>query len=102
GTGAVIAITEYSRGEIKRDEPAKVGVAKRDSTESGWQQIRGTVTVPEGHTRMRLRLGLSWTSGMCWWDDVTVTPRSPVVVRCDVPTSRVTPAWEKVPVSIPQ
>lgn len=98
--GTVIAIAEWSGPDGRGHEVAKVDVAQRSGTSSDWQHIQGTLTVPQNTANLRLRLGFSYSQGTCWWDDVSVVVETPISVRIDLPTPRVTPAMAGVPIVI--
>ncbi len=46
-----------------------------------WQQLSGTVEVPEDITDMLLEVGLGMAHGTVWADDATIIPRSVLAVR---------------------
>ena len=58
----------------------------------GWVKISGTSKSPATAVSMRLRLGFSYAKGICWWDDVTVTPKYPLSTRLDLAEPRISPA----------
>lgn len=92
--GTVIAIAETTDDQGGGQEVQKVGVA---TPNTDWQPIEGTVTIPAGATQLRLRLGFSYASGTCWWDDLTVQALTPLVARVDLPDDFWEPA-EAIPV----
>jgi hypothetical protein len=99
--GTVIAIAAFSRGEGTKVSVAKVGTAKvGPDAPKDWQHIAGTVEVPDDCNTLRLRLGFSYSFGTAWWDDVTVTPESPVVSRIALSGPRVSPAMDGIPVEV--
>ena len=85
--GATLAIAEFdaTRGERMR----KIDVAAQNSD---WQHLSGQITVPAYATLMRLRLGFSYSSGTCWWDDVTIEPERLIVVRARLADDRLYPS----------
>jgi hypothetical protein len=96
--GRVSALAEFSRGEGTKETFSLIGAAK--VSEPGWQQITGKIEVPAGATTLRLRLGLAYSLGTTWWDDVTVSAEAPVVSRIGLPGPRVSPAMNGLPIDI--
>lgn len=90
GQGTVILIAEFGRGEPRSREVAKIATA--DPRLAEWQHIQGTITIPAGVTTLRLRMGLSYSKGTLWWDEVSVEPLAPVAARADLPEARLYPA----------
>ncbi|MEO6436036.1 MAG: hypothetical protein ABIP55_09770 [Tepidisphaeraceae bacterium] len=98
GQGTVILIAEFSDADGKNDSVAKFNVA--DVKNSAWQEVKGSVEVPVGAARLHLRMGLSYSHGTCWWDDVTVTAKKPLVCRIDLSSARLSPAMKTLPIQI--
>jgi hypothetical protein len=95
--GTIIMIAEFSQGPHELRPLQKVAVADRPSE---WQLIRGRVMVPPSATSMRLRLGLSYSRGTVWWDDVDVHTQSSLAARLELPENRLYPAMRNVPVTV--
>ena len=99
GQGTVIAIAEFADADAKQLAVAKFNTA--DVGQTTWQQVKGAVEVPPGAASLRLRLGFSYSHGACWWDDVTVMARQPLVCRIDPAVgSRLSPAMKTLPVQV--
>ena len=99
GQGTVIMIAEFSDGVGGNESVEKFNTAKIAESSKAWQKIEGSVKVPAGATELRLRLGFSYSSGTCWWDDVTITAQ-PLAVRLEVPGNRLSPGDDGVPITI--
>ena len=97
--GTVIAIAEWTDVQDRNMQVSKVGVANV-ATDKLWQHIEGTVAVPARATNLRLRLGFSYARGTCWWDDIMVRVATPLVARIELPTARLVPSIESLPVTI--
>ena len=96
--GTVILIAQFAREDGSNTSVEKVNTA--DVTKAGWQQIKGSVNVPEDVAHLRLRAGFSYAKGICCWDDLTVTAVEPVVARVNLHAGKLSPALESIPVTI--
>ncbi len=100
--GAVILIGHFMRHDGGNDQVEKFQVAKIPTATQpirGWQRIEGTIKVPDDVDQMRVRAGLSYTKGTCWWDDLSVTAQ-PVVARIAMPGNELVPAMNPLPVTV--
>ncbi|MEA2710192.1 MAG: hypothetical protein QOF78_2793 [Phycisphaerales bacterium] len=98
--GTVIMIAEFTDAAGRHLGVEKFNVLNVKTAGDGWQQLKGSVTVPADAARLHLRLGFSYSKGTVWWDDVTVTAKRPLVCRIDVPDQRLSPAMRKLPVTV--
>lgn len=96
--GTVIVIADFASAAGAEMPAMKVGVANPASGD--WQRIEGTVTAPDLAARLRVRLGFSYSHGTTWWDDVSVSPVEPLVARIELPSARLSPALEGLPVAL--
>ncbi|MBN1491956.1 MAG: hypothetical protein JXA69_18735 [Phycisphaerae bacterium] len=93
--GTIIVIAAFAPDVGGPYQVSKVAVADR---REDWQRLEGHVSVPAGAAVLRLRLGLSYSMGTLWWDDVRVEAAEPLVARVDVPEARLYPAQRSIPV----
>jgi hypothetical protein len=100
--GTVILIAEFTDARGLNQSVEKFNTARVTGTDADqqWQLVSGKVTVPDGASRLRLRMGFSYCRGILWWDDVRVTTDTPLALRVDLPNGRLTPASGAVPVTI--
>jgi hypothetical protein len=98
GGGRAGIIAEFSRGHGTKESFSLAGEA--NPGEGGWQRIAATIKVPADASVMRLRVGLAYSRGTTWWDDVSVTPDRSVVSRVALPGPRVSPGMEALPVEL--
>lgn len=100
GQGTCIMIAEFLNAAGNDMSVAKFDTADVAKASKAWQHIGGSVKVPDNAAFVRLRLGFSYAKGTCWWDDVTITPKTPLVMRLDLPEPRLSPAMETIPVLV--
>jgi hypothetical protein len=96
--GAVIIIGDFADANEKSPTFVKFGTAK--VSDGGWQQIKGQQKVPEGATRLRLRLGFSYSQGTLWWDDVNVHAQQPLVAAIALAGTDLSPGIGAIPIDI--
>ncbi|MHB8899379.1 MAG: carbohydrate binding domain-containing protein [Thermoguttaceae bacterium] len=94
--GTVILIAEFAEGTWK-GEVGKVGTAGQSPD---WQHLSGRVTIPRGCDTLRIRMGLSYSRGTTWWDDVEIRPAEPLVARVEARENRLYPASQTLPVAV--
>ncbi len=97
GQGAVILIADFGRDEEDEGDATKVGVA---AWKEEWHKVAGVKVVPPGASSMRLRMGVSYSMGTVWWDDVVVRPAKPLAARFALEDGRLPPGGGAVPVEI--
>ena len=98
--GTVIMIAEFADATGRHQGVEKFNTLNVKTAGDGWQQIRGSVKVPQDAARLHLRLGFSYSKGTVWWDDVAVTAKQPLALRIDLPGRRLSPAMEKLPLTL--
>src|SRR5687768_2691096 len=98
GPGRARIIAEFSRGRDTKEAFLPAGEAEPGA--GGWQRIGDTIKIPADASVLRLRVGLAYSSGTTWWDDVSVTSQRPVISRIALPGPRVSPAMDALPVEI--
>ncbi len=98
--GAVMMTAEFIGRRSDDHHIAKLDVAILAKSSKGWQKLDGFAKVPQNCKAVRLRLGLSYTKGTCWWDDATVTSNTRLAARIDLPDGRLSPALGALPVLI--
>lgn len=94
--GNVILIAEFTTARGVALPLEKVCIA--DISIDSWQHLERRIIAPEQATQLRLRTGLSYSKGICWWDDVTVEASHPIVCRVDLPKGRLSPGSTSLPV----
>jgi hypothetical protein len=98
--GAVILIAEFADSNGDFLDVAKFDTAQIKEPPEGWQHVSGTVKAPARAAQLHLRMGFSYSQGTCWWDDVTVMAKQPLVCRVDLPNGRLSPAMRQLPVTV--
>ena len=98
--GTVILIAEFANARGEHVSVAKFDTAFTKQPTDKWQQISGSVKVPDNASRLHLRMGFSYSKGTCWWDDVTVTAKQPLACRVELPEGRLSPAMKRLPVTV--
>jgi hypothetical protein len=98
GKGTAIVIGEFSDSQGRNAKFVKFDVA--NVTDQKWQQVKGTQKVPEAATRLRLRIGFSYSYGTLWIDDVAVHAEQPIVATIGVDGNELSPGLGGVPVEI--
>jgi hypothetical protein len=99
GHGGVMLIAEFSSADRSWQTVDKF--AMPDANKQGqWVHLSGSLKTPARAAALHIRMGFSYSSGICWWDDVTVSATRALVCRVGLPTNELLPAMRTLPVEV--
>jgi hypothetical protein len=96
----LILVANFFEGDGRSEHFQDFAHITAAGTTDDWQELKGSVKVPQEAATLRLRIGFRDTIGTCWIDDVSVRAKQKLVARADLSQPRLTPDLGGIPVAI--